>query len=92
MLTWLRNLLATKVGPRLESPAAEIIIHLLVTLASVAGIAIVKLALWIVGLSDEEIPWTGIILDKLMFFLEVVAATLIISIGILKAVIALLKS
>ena len=92
MLTWLRNLLATRVAPRLELPAAEIIVHLIVTLASVAGIAIVKLALWIVGLSDEEIPWTGIVLDKLMFFLEVVAAALIISIGIVKAVIALIKS
>src|SRR5260370_3947173 len=46
MIAWLRNLLATKVGPRLELPAAEIIVHLIVTLASVgiikAVIALVK--------------------------------------------------
>ncbi len=92
MLAWLRNLLATKVGPRLELPAAEIIVHLIVTLASVGSIAAVELMLWIVGLSGKEIPRTGVRLDELMLFLEVAAASLIIVVGIIKAVVALVKS
>ena len=92
MLAWLRRLFATRVGPRLELPAAEIIVHLIVTLASVVSIAIVDLALWLLGLSDKEIPRTGITLGDLMFYMEVVAASLIILVGVIKAVIALVRS
>jgi hypothetical protein len=92
MLAWLRNLLVTRVAPRLELPAAEIIVHLIVTLASVGSIAIVELALSGVGLSGKAIPKTGLTLGELMFFLEVAAATLIIAIGVIKAAIALIRS
>jgi hypothetical protein len=92
MLAWLQRLFAIRVGPRLELPAAEIIVHLIVTVASLVSIEIVDLVLSIFGLSSKEIPKTGITLGEFMFYLEVTAASFIILVGIVKAVIALIRS
>src|SRR5712691_5281680 len=76
------------VSGKLEVPAAEIVVHLAVTVLSVASIALIEAFLRVVGLDDKKIPWTEITFSDWMFDLEVIAATTIIAVGIIKAVVA----
>jgi hypothetical protein len=91
-MVWLRNFLDNKLLPRLELPAAEIVLHLIVTVLSILGIAGIEGLLYLVGLDRKLIPGTTIALGDWMFVLEIVAATAIILIGIGKAIHALLRS
>jgi hypothetical protein len=77
---------------KLELPFTEIVVHLIVTLLSILSIASIEFMLRLVGLSGKQIPLTKVPVDEWMFFLEILAATLIISIGLVKAVIALVWS
>lgn len=88
----LRDFLDKKLLPRLELPAAEIILHLIVTVLSILSIAGIEGLLRLSGLDRRLIPATTIQLGDWMFGLEVVAATAIILIGIGKAIYALLRS
>jgi hypothetical protein len=87
-------------APRLKDPVAEIVVHLVVTVLAVLSIAIIEWLLILIGLDGKDMPgsallfqWLGITtLGEWMFFLEVVAATVIIITGIGKAFYALVKS
>lgn len=76
------------VNTKLEVPAVEIVVHLGVTVLSVLSIALIEGLLYVVGLDTRKIPWTDITFSDWMFDLEVVAATTIIVVGIIKAVVA----
>jgi len=43
-------------------------------------------------LDGKEIPWVNITLGDWMFYLEVIAATAILAVGIFKAVLAIRKA
>jgi hypothetical protein len=73
---------------KLEVPAVEILVHLAVTALSLLSIALIEFLLYLLKLDNQDIPGTRVKLSELLFFLEVVASTLIISIGMLKAVMA----
>jgi hypothetical protein len=70
----------------------EIATHLAVTALSIISIWGIEEVLCWVGLDGKPIPFTSTTLADWMFVLEVFAATLIISIGIAKAAIALVRS
>ena len=76
------------VGTKLEVPAAEIVVHLGVTVLSVLSIALIEWLLHVLGLDDRKIPWTEFKLSDWMFDLEMLAATTIIIVGIIKATVA----
>jgi hypothetical protein len=76
------------VALKLEVPVAEIVVHLGVTVLSVLSIAFIEGMLRAVGLDGKKIPWTEITLSDWMFYLEVIAATAIIAIGVFKAAMA----
>jgi hypothetical protein len=77
---------------RLEVPLIEIFVHSVVTVASILSIAGIELLLHWVGLDGKAIPYTKITLSDWMFYLELLAANLIIVVGIIKAAIALVRS
>jgi hypothetical protein len=77
---------------KLEVPATEIIVHFVVTVLSVLSIALIEILLRLVGLDGKEIPWVNITLGDWMFYLEVIAATAILAVGIVKAVLAIGKA
>jgi hypothetical protein len=90
-------------APKLKEPVVEIVVHLVVTFLSVLSIALIEVLLIIFRLDGKEMPgsallfrWLGVeataTLGDWMFLLEVVAATVIIVIGIGKACYALVKS
>jgi len=83
--------------PELEEPLTVIIVHTLVTCLSVLSIAFIKLILYIAGLDGKVIPgtrpvlqWFGlnteVTLSDWMFVLELIGATIIIMIGIYRAI------
>jgi len=76
------------VARKLEVPAAEIVVHLGVTVLSVLSIAFIEWVLHVVGLDGKRVPWVEITLSDWMFDLEVIAATAIIAIGVFKAAMA----
>jgi hypothetical protein len=90
----------TVLAPRLRDPVAEIVVHLVVTVLTVLSIWIIERLLILIRLDGKDMPgaallfqWLGITtLGEWMFFLEVVAATVIIATGIAKAFVALVKS
>jgi len=84
--------LLSRVTEKLEVPAAEIIVHLAVTVLSVLSIALIEGVLRILGLDGRKIPGTDITLSDWMFDLEMVAATGIIVVGMIKAVVAAWKA
>jgi hypothetical protein len=73
------------VWPRLEGPLAEIVVHVAVTVLAILGITIVDGLLRVVGIDGRYIDGTGITLSDWMFDLEVIASTVIIGVGIIKA-------
>jgi hypothetical protein len=80
------------VSAKLEVPATEIIVHFVVTVLSVLSIALIELLLRVAGLDGKEIPLVNITLGDWMFYLEVIAATAILAVGIFKAVLAIRKA
>ena len=93
----------TVLGPRLKEPFVEIAVHSVVTVLSVLSIAFIEWLLVLLRLDGKEMPgsallfrWLGFetkaTLGDRMFVLEVVAATVIIVIGIGRACYALVKS
>ncbi len=89
--------------PRLEDPVVEILVHLAVTILSVLSIAGIEMLLWILRLDGKSIPgttllfrWLGldttVTLSDWMLVLEIVAATAIILVGIVKAIVTLVRS
>jgi hypothetical protein len=82
----------TDVWNRLEVPVGDIVVHSVVTVLSILSIAGIELLLHCVKLDGKSIPLTNITLSEWMFFLEILAATLIILVGIVKAVARLVKS
>jgi hypothetical protein len=83
-----RRFFVEVVGPRLEVPAAEIFVHLVVSLLSILSIKTIELLLWLLGLDGKVIPLTALTLSTWMFILEIIAATVIIVAGIFKAAIS----
>jgi hypothetical protein len=77
-----------QIRSKLDVPTAEILVHLMVTVFSVLSIALIELLLHIVRLDGRKVPGTYVTLSDWMFLLEVIAATLIISVGVVKAVVA----
>jgi len=86
----LRNFFA-EVWRRAESPVVEIVVHLLVTTLSILSIGAIEGLIILLGLDKDIMPFTSISLREWMLYLEVIAATLIIAVGIIKAVIALIR-
>jgi hypothetical protein len=93
----------TVLRPKLQEPVIEIIVHLVVTVLSVLSIALVDWLLAAIRLEGKVMPGSVLVFRLLgieatatlgdwMFLLEVVAATVIIVIGIGKACFALVKS
>jgi hypothetical protein len=91
-MRWLGKILADRVWPRLEVPVIEIIVHLIVTVLSILSIVAIELLLHTVGLDGRQIPGTELSLSAWMFWLEILAATAIIFVGIAKATAALVRS
>jgi len=96
----LRRFIENTLWPRLEEPIVEIVVHLAVTFMSVLSIAIIELLLFVLHIEGKVIPgtasalhWLGlqteVTLSDWMLALEVIAATAIIVVGIIKAVRAL---
>jgi len=83
-----REFLTGTVAERLKIPAAEVVVHLGVTVLSVVSIVIIEKLLWATGLDGKKIPGANITLSDWMFDLEVIAATAIIVVGIIKAIVA----
>jgi hypothetical protein len=90
-------------APKLKEPVVEIVVHLVVTILSVVSIALIEGLLIIFRLEDKKMPGSALLFQLLgvettatlgdwMFLLEVVAATVIIVIGIGKACYVLVKS
>jgi hypothetical protein len=73
---------------KLEVPATEIIVHLILTILAVLSITLIELLLRLLVLDEREIPWTHLKLSDWFFYLDFLAATPMISIGVVKAVIA----
>jgi hypothetical protein len=97
----LKDFFENTLWPRLKEPVLEIVVHLAVTVLSVLSIAVIELLLYILHVGGETIPGTallsqrlglqtGVTLNDWMLVLEVVAATAIIVVGLIKAVKALL--
>jgi hypothetical protein len=98
-----RGFIDATLWPRLEQPLADIIVHLAVGFLSVLSIAFIEFVLYIAGLDGKVIPgsrlmlqWLGfntqVTLSDWMLMLEVVAATVIIIVGICRAIIGLARS
>jgi hypothetical protein len=98
-----RRFIETTLWPRLEQPLADIFVHLVVSFLSVLSIAFIHFVLYIAGLDGKVIPGSHLILQSLgfntqvtlgdwMLMLEVMAATVIIIVGICKAIIGLARS
>jgi len=79
------------VWPRLELPVAHILVHLAVTVLSVLSMAVSEGLVYILGWEAREIPGVGVTYTDWLRILEILAATGIISVGIVRAVIALWK-
>ncbi|MCI0599002.1 MAG: hypothetical protein L0Y50_02685 [Beijerinckiaceae bacterium] len=99
----LRRFLEDALWPRLEIPLAEIIVHVVVTFFAILSIGLIELVLYLVHLDGRVIPGSGVVcqwlgvneevtLGELMLALEVLAASGIIVVGIVKAVVALGRS
>ncbi len=86
----LRDLCA-EIWKRAEPPVIEIIVHLLVTALSIVSISLIEHLLMWLGLDGKIMPFTHISLSEWMFYLEVIASTLIIVVGIIKAVVTLVR-
>jgi hypothetical protein len=80
------------VWSRLEVPLAEIVVHTVVTILSLLSIAGIEVLLRWLRLDGKQFPHLNITLSEWMFYLEIMAASLIIGIGIIKAVIALVRT
>jgi hypothetical protein len=87
-----KNSVGGLVWSKVEVPVTEIVAHLVVTALSIISIVAIELLLIFVKLDGKYIPHTNITLRDWMFDLEVLAATLIILVGIVKAVLALARS
>jgi hypothetical protein len=88
--SWKKRFIAL-IWRKTEVPVTEILVHAIVTILSILSIAAIELILNLVKLGDKNIPFTTITLSQWMFYLEILAATLIILIGTFKAVIALAR-
>jgi hypothetical protein len=88
----LMMLLSDRFWPRLENPVIEILVHLVVTILSILSIALIEVLLHAIGLDGKLIPGTSLSLSSWMFWLEIVAASAIIIVGIFKATVALVRS
>jgi hypothetical protein len=86
------NTLIRSVWRKLEEPLAEILTHLIVTFCSMLSIELIEFIAHVFDWDKKPIPWTSTSLSDLLFFLEVLAAAAIILIGIIKAVIALVRT
>jgi hypothetical protein len=93
----LRHFVEDTLWPELEEPLTVIIVHVAVSCLSVLSIAFIKLVLYIAGLDGKVIPGTGPVLHWLgfntevtlsdwMFVLELGGATIIIMMGIYRAI------
>lgn len=91
-MQWLKDFLVNKLWPGLEKPLVEIILHFIITLLSILTIAGIDGVLHFIGLEGKRIPIIQVSLGDWMFWLEILAATAIIVVGIGKAIIALVRS
>ena len=74
-----------KAWRRLEVPITEIFNHVVVTIVSLLGIAAIDLTVRTLGLGGKTILGTGVLLSDWLFILDVAASTLIIVVGIFRA-------
>jgi hypothetical protein len=88
---WIRTF-CSKVGSKLEVPAVEILVHFIVTVLAISSIAAIEWLLHLYGLDGRKLPGTTFTLSDLMFSLEVIAATVIILIGVGRAAMSLWKA
>jgi len=95
----LSGFVAGTLWPRLREPLVEILVHFVVSILSVLSIASVEFLLYAVHLDDKAIPifqWLGlnfvITLSDWMLMLEVLAATVVNGVGIVKAILVLVRS
>jgi hypothetical protein len=99
----LMNFLENTLWPKAEEPIVEILIHLAVTVLSVLSIAFIELLLYVMRLDGKEIPGTALLfrwlgldttatLSDWMLLLEIFAASAIIIVGIVKAIVVLVRS
>jgi hypothetical protein len=80
----------SRLSAKLELPVAEALVHFIVSVVMVLGIAGVDLLLDRLALSGKTIPWTDLKLGDAMFMLEVVAAIGIIGSGVIAAVVIMI--
>jgi hypothetical protein len=75
-----------KLWKRTERPVLIILEHVIVTVASLFGIWIIEYILKVLGLSEKPIPYTTFLLSNLLYDLDIAASTIIILIGLVRAV------
>jgi hypothetical protein len=77
------------VWQEVRRPVVIIAGHLIVTVAAILSLAFVEFVLALLHYDRREIPFLGITLSDWLFDMDVVAASAIILIGILKGSLAL---
>ena len=91
-IKWPMSRLWSQVAKKLQVPAVEILVHFFVTVLTVVSIALIDWLVRVAGLDNRNIPGFNVKLSDWMFVLEVIAATGIISVGVIKAVVAAWKA
>jgi hypothetical protein len=77
---------------RLAEPANEIAAHFILSVMAIVALAGTELLLRLLGIDNRRIPLVGITLADWMFDLDLVSATLINAVGMIRAVNVLWKA
>jgi hypothetical protein len=71
--------------PKLEKPVTELVVHFIVTVLAISSIRAIEWLLHAYGIEGKVIPFTTLPMGDWMFSLEVLAASVIILVGVWKA-------
>jgi hypothetical protein len=85
------NFFLNSVWVETEGPLAVILSHCVVTIFSLLGIEIVDIMLRSTSLEERLIPYFNIKLGEWVFYMEVGATTVIIGVGIVRAIFILVR-
>jgi hypothetical protein len=77
---------------KLAKPANEIVAHFVLSILTILALAGTEFILWVLNIDNKMIPLFGITLGEWMFDLDLISATLINAVGIIKALIVLWKA
>jgi hypothetical protein len=73
------------VWTKLEKPVTELVVHFIVTVLAISSIRAIEWLLHAYGIEGKVIPFTTLPMGDWMFSLEVLAASVIILVGVWKA-------